>query len=206
MSSPLSTMTCLGVEDRRCRIRIEPMQALTLPYSDAFALATLLEVYGGLVTLGTETLWAHQIAGPLAAALEAETRLTRVELLEVLCANPGGMEALVARYVSFRGYRDVAGFTIPAALRPDADGLYVATHWWTSDGEREVAHRIVADELEAWYAQFYAHEEEGGPPPRVVQPAITLVIEATRPEWLAHLRPGMGWDGYCFDDQAPAFP
>ena len=206
MSSPLSAMSCLRVERRTCWIRIEPMQALTLPYSDAFALATLLEVFGGLVRLGSRMLWEWDIVGPLAPALEAETGLKRTEFCSALCDSPGSMEALVARYVSFRGYRDVAGFTVPAALQPDASGLYVANRWWASDDERHTAHARLSEELEAWYAQHYAHAEEGGPPPTLTQPAITMVLEATRPEWLAHMRPGMEWDGYEFDDKAPAFP
>jgi hypothetical protein len=206
MSSPLSAMTCLRVDGRTCWIRIEPMQALTLPYSDAFALETLLEVYGGVVRLGEQMLWSWDIVGPLAPALEGETGLSRLEVMSALADNPGAMEALVARYVSFRGYRDVAGFTVPAAFRPDADGLYVPKHWWTTDRERDEAHALLSEELEAWYVQHYAHEEEGGPPPTLTEPAITMVIEATRPEWLAHMRPGMGWDGYSFDSAAPAFP
>lgn len=206
MSSPLSAMTCRRVDGRTCWIRIEPQQALTLPYSDSFALATLLEVYGGLVQLGSRMLWDRDISGPLAPALEAATGLKPVDFMCLLCDSPGELEALVARYVSFRGYRDVAGFTVPAAFRPDADGLFVATRWWASDDERDDAQSRLSAELDAWYAQDYAHRYEGGPPATLTEPAITMVIEATRPEWLAHMRPGMGWDGYAFDDVAPRFP
>jgi hypothetical protein len=206
MSSPLSGMTCLRVEDRTCWIRIEPDQALTLPYSDTFALATLLEVFVGLVNFGAQTLWERDINGPLRGAIEAETGLPYKDTISRLCDDPRATAPLAARYVSFRGYRDVTGFTVPVALHPDASGLYVATRWWTDERERQEAHGLVSAELAAWAEQDYAHRQEGGPPPSLTQPAATMVIEATSPDWLAHLRPGMVWDGYCFADEAPAFP
>jgi hypothetical protein len=199
-------MTCVRVEDRTCWIRIEPLQALTLPYSDTFALATLLEPFGGLVNLGARVLWERDIAGPLRPAIEADSGGHYVDAMLRLCDEPRGMAAFAARYVSFRGYRDVAGFTLPAALRPNADGLYVATPWWKDEPERNAAHALLSEELSAWYTQDYAHEEEGGPPPTLTQPQATMVMEVTRPEWLGHLRAGMAWDGYAFDDQAPSLP
>jgi hypothetical protein len=199
-------MTCLRSEDRTCWIRIEPYQALTLPYSDTFVLATLLEVFGGLVTLGSRMLWARDIEGPLKASIEAETGVPYVEALSRLCDDPRATAELAARYVSFRGYRDVAGFTIPAALRPNAEGLYVAQQWWRDERELKEARALVSAELSTWYDQHYQHTEEGGPPPSVTRPIATLVMETTRPEWLAHLRPGMDWAAYCFDDQGPSFP
>ena len=207
MSSALSLMNCLRVDDRTCWLRIEPLQALTLPYSEAFALATLLEVYGGNVRLGGQVLWARDIAGPLKAAVEADAGRPYVDVMtEQLWSKAAAAAPLVARYVASSGYRDIAGFTVPAGLRPNAAGLYAGQRWWTSEAERNAARGRVSEELEAWSYQSYAHEEEGGPPPNLTRPVATLVIEATRPEWLQHMRPGMTWAGYSFDDDAPSFP
>src|SRR5262245_40340589 len=155
MSSPLSGMTCLRVQNGSCWIRVEPMQALTLPYSDTFALATLLEPFAQMVRLGAEVYFSGQISGPLGAEIEEDTGLGRADAMLRLCEQPAALAALAARYVSFRGYRDVEGFTVPVGLRPDAAGFYVATRWWQSEQERGDAHRLVSEELDAWYAQYY---------------------------------------------------
>jgi hypothetical protein len=206
MSSPLSELTCLRTDGRTCWIRIEPLQALSLPYSDAFALATLLEVFGGIVHFRSQVLWEGDIGGPLSGAIETDTGLSRVDAMLSLCDGTRGVRAIASRYVSLLGYRDVAGFTVPPGLRPNADGLYAATHWWRDDRERQDAHRAVSEELSAWYTQYYDHEEEGAPPPTLTRPTVTMVMEAARPEWLAHMRAGMSWAGYCYDDDAPSFP
>jgi hypothetical protein len=197
-------MTCLLVLDRTCWIRIEPYQSVGLPYSNAYGLATLLEVYGGHVRVGGRTLWADDIVGPLKAAVEADAGRPYIDLQ--LCEKPDENALLVARYVASCGYRDVVGMTVPAALRPNAAGLFVAQRWWTSDDERERAQRRVVEEVDDWAVEESAHVHDGEPPPTLTRPAITLVIETTRPEWLQHMHPGMHWGGYCFDEDAPQFP
>ena len=205
MSSPCATMTCLRVDGRTCWIRVAPTQSLSLWYTDAFALTALLEPLIDMVKKGDEYYWPGQIKGPIGPAIEADTGLSLADASLRMCEAPGEMAAVISRYVSFRGYRDFTGVTVPAGLRPNEEGLYVATHWWTSEAELRAGYMRIGDEVDAWYAQDSAHHE-GGPPPTLAEPGATLVLEATRPEWLAHMVPGASWDSYGWDNEGPSFP
>jgi hypothetical protein len=206
MSSPNATMTCLRVDGRTCWIRVAAAQSLALWSSDAFALAALTEPLHGMVRKGDEYYFDGQITGPLGPALEADTGLSLADACMQLCEQPSALAAVIARYVTFRGYRDITGLTIPAWMQPNAEGLYVATKWPASDEEQRALGMRHYDEIDAWYKQDYAYRYEDGPPPTLAEPGATLVLEATKPEWLAHMVPGASWDSYCWDNEGPSFP
>jgi hypothetical protein len=199
-------VTCVRVEDRTCWLRIEPEQALTLPYSGAFALALLVEAVTNIVYERSGVPWKRPIQGPLVEALEREVDGDINQALEALCEGipHADAAALAARYVTCRGYRDVVGFTVPHAMQA-TDGIHTGARWWSSEAERLAARRRISSELEAWQAARSDHVHRKKPAP-AVRPAVTIVIEATQQEWVTHMAPGMLWDSYVFDDVSTQFP
>jgi hypothetical protein len=202
MSSPLSGARCVRVEPGEAWIRLEPEQALTLPYSEIFALALALEPLHTATYAGPGRPWPKSVAGPIAAVLAAEMGGDPSDAL--MGGWPRDRALAFARgWVEHRGYRDADGFLLPPRLSPDPDGLYPPSPWWRDDAEREGGSRALGRAFEEWtYAQSrFRHDRAPAPPgPR---PAITLVVAALRPGCFAHLRSGMIWDSYVFDDDAP---
>ena len=192
MSSPLSSARVLSVEGCTALIRIEPQQALTLPYGDGFALMIAHEPLVTIVYERPGQPWRRPIGGELAAAVRAELGGSDRAVSDALTggADRAVVAAAARRYVRHGGYRDPVGALVPT-VAPEASGWFVEP----AVPRPPAAGRAVIAAFDAYW------EAKIGP-----APAITIGVHATAPRWLAHLVPGMLWDSYVFDDDAPMFP
>ncbi|MBK9034897.1 MAG: hypothetical protein IPL61_27145 [Myxococcales bacterium] len=193
MSSPLSAARVLSVDGATAHIRLEPQQALTLPYSDAFALALAYEPLASIVYYQPGRPWPHAITGPLQAAVRGELGGTDRTVND---AFTGGCDrdallTIARRYVTCVGYRDPVGALVPVDVQPDRAGQFVPRSPPTAAA---VTRAVVRAFDQHWITPV-------GP-----APAVTIILAATDPRWLRHLVPDMRWDSYVFDDDAPMYP
>jgi hypothetical protein len=193
MSSPLSAARVLRVDGATAQIQIAPQQALTLPYSDGFALALAYEPIDGIVYDRPGHVWPRPITGPLAAAVIGELGGSKRSVNDAFTGDlaPDALNAVARRYVTLVGYRDPHGPLVPPSVQPAADGIFRL-----ASPPTPVA---VTRALVGAFDQYWVTET--GP-----VPTVTIVLAATDPRWFVHLVPGMLWDSYVFDDDAPMFP
>lgn len=215
MSSPLAGATCVRISDGTVWIRIDSEQRAVFPFSDVFALLLVHEPFYIDPTEATGATWPEPVSGPLDTELRAlisqslasssdpaahaKRQLLEKYEVEAIIAMEGGdkpylpASTIARRFVRAVGYRDIVGFPVPAGLSLDDNGTYLPRQWWTDDEER----CLHLEELSRAYEAAHARGESL---------SATLVVQATDERWIQHLRAGMQWDSYVFDDAAQRFP
>lgn len=193
MSSPLSAARVLSNDGATAHVRLEPQQALTLPYSDAFALALAYEPLASIVYDRPGRRWPRAITGPLQAAVRGELGGSDRTVNDAFmgACDRDTLLAIARRYVTCVGYRDPVGALVPVGVAPDRAGRFVLRSPPTPSA---VTRALIRGFDQHWVTPV-------GP-----APAVTIILAATDPRWLSHLAPGMLWDSYVFDDDAPMYP
>lgn len=157
--------------------------------SKLFAASLLLEPFWTQVYSASGVPWPRRVTGPLS------TRFKAGELID--WGGSGAPPSEEARLqpitdVAYGPFRNVPSL----ATRPDVDGLYRSGLPHAAGPAFAAASRAFHGAVDAAYMRTGALRFAG-------LPAAVLHVETSDPTWLSHLEPGMLWDGYGFDDEAP---
>ena len=220
MSTTQNVVTVVRVEGAETWLRVECVgDHFGYPFSDVYAFALLCEAFQGRTygkPVGENDRDAEyvEVDGPLLPAIKKAFNEVRADqnpppkngdsdrawydaLDNLMSGEPHfkGAAAFAARFVQARGYRDFVGIAMPPKLKPGADGLVRPAAWWDNDEER----KRVGQALQQEYQRARSERPD-------MSIGAVLVVEATEPAWLAHLRVGMNWDSNAYDSHSAWIP
>lgn len=186
VSSPVHTATCVARDLRSVDIEIGPTTATDahFPVSDFFGLALLFEAADSIIYRTPGVPWPDRPRAPITKAITFDEI---VDLAAIGKPN-AAKAATTAKFVSRAAYVSTRNFT-PTLWTRKANGSYRNPKTHDDDQERE-AGRL----LQRAYKAVHFDEARA--------PHATLRIDVAQPAWCSHLRVGMMWDVYAFDDAA----
>jgi hypothetical protein len=190
MSSPLYAVKVLSVARTKASFDLVSVcEAGCFTVSRLFAASLLFEPFWTQVYSASGVPWPRRVTGPLS------TRFTADELLDWGASGaPPSEEARLQAItdVAYGPFRNVPSLS----AQPDADGLYRRGLRHGAGSAFAAASRAFHGAVDAAYLRTGAQRFAG-------LPAAVLHVETSDPAWVSHLEPGMLWDGYGFDDEAP---
>lgn len=197
MSSPLHSAVCTRREGLIVEIELASTTGIGphFPASEFFAFSLLFEAATGDIYSKPGVRWRSRPAPPLAAATSYD------ELDEFANANDPRKDAIARRYVARAAYAATKHWT-PQLWTPSPRGFVDP-----GSPRMSPAWKSAHDALSRVYDAAYAAATRGRGLDEAARdasrPRATLRIELTDPAHGAHLEPGMLWDVYVYDDEAP---
>lgn len=190
MSAPLYLVTVLDVGPAKASFNLVSVcEAGCFTLSRLFAASLLYEPFWTDLSSATGARWPRPVTGWLS------TQFTADELCNWGAAGAPPHEEPRLRAITDVAYgalRNIPSLT----TTPDPDGLYRRGLRHAEGAAFIAASRAFHRAIDPSYLRM-------GPKRLAGLPAAVLHVAASDSRWLAHLEPGMMWDGYGFDDSAP---